>query len=68
MKDALESAVLKALIKANLDVIHNRHVLEKSDVLEGSGYSGMVDLDCGLSGYVLSLQTDNALVRLVYAG
>ena len=35
--------------------------LKQTDVLEGSGNSGLVDLNSAFSGNVLAIQTDNSL-------
>ena len=67
MEHALEGAVFVMLGKSDLYVVDNRHVLEKPDVLEGSGDSGVVDLDGALTSDVLAVKPDDSFVWLIYA-
>ena len=54
------------IVKSYFFIVKNRHILEKTDILEGSGDSGFVDLDGAFSGDVLAVQSDDSLCWFVY--
>ena len=54
------------IVKSDLDVVKNRHILEQTDVLECSRDTCFVDLDRALTCDILSVQFDDTLGRFVY--
>ena len=68
MRHGIEQAVLVLVFQRRLDVVDDRHLTEQTDVLERAGNAVMIDLDGFVSGDVLPVQQDDALVWLVNAG
>ncbi|CDE32296.1 unknown [Ruminococcus sp. CAG:90] len=54
------------IVKSYFYIVKNRHILEKTDILEGSGDSGFVDLDGAFSGDVLAVQSNDSFCWFVY--
>ena len=55
------------IVKSYFYIVKNRHILEKTDILESSCDSGLVDLDGAFSCNVLAVQFNDSLCWLVYA-
>ena len=56
------------VVQAHLNVIQNRHVLKKTDILESTGNPRLIDLNGAFSRDILAIQLNDPLVGLVYAG
>ena len=54
------------IVKSYFYIVKNRHILEKTDILESSCDSGLVDLNGAFSGDVLAVQSDDSLCWFVY--
>ena len=54
------------IVQSYLYIVKNRHILEKTDILEGSRDSGPVDLNGAFSCDVLAVQSDDSFCWLVY--
>ena len=54
------------IMKPYFNIIQHRKLFEKTDVLEGPGNSGLVDLNSAFSGNVLAIQTDDSLRWFVH--
>ena len=67
MKDSLKRAVFESLGKSDLNIVDNRHLLKKSDVLECSCYSRMINFYCVFSCYVFTVKLYLAFIWLIHA-
>ena len=54
------------IVKSYFYIVKNRHILEKTDVLEGSCDSGLVDLNSAFSCDVLAVKFDDSFCWFVY--
>ena len=55
-------------MKADHNVTNNGHVVEKTDILEGSCYTFVIDCLLGFAGKVLAIEVKLAGSRLVNTG
>ena len=56
------------IVKSYFYIVKNRHIFEKTDVLEGSCDSGLVDLNGAFSGQLFAIQENSAVICLVDTG
>ena len=54
--------------ETDLYIIQHRLCMEKTDILESSRHTGLIDLNGILSDQILSVQADQTVIRLVHAG
>ena len=54
------------IVKSDLDIVKNRHILKQTDILESSCNTCPVDLNRIFSRNILSIQFNNTLCRFVY--
>ena len=55
------------VMKTNLYIVKHAQLLEQTDILEGSRDACLIDLDCLVTGNVLSIQQNPSAIRLVHA-
>ena len=56
------------IVQSNQNIVQHRQVLEQADVLEGAGYSRLVNLDSVHPGGVLGVQKNGPPRGVVYLG
>ena len=56
------------VMQAHFDIVQNGQLLEQADVLESTGYTGLVDLHRRPSGNVLAVQADDTFIGFVFTG
>ena len=54
------------VMKSDLNIVKNRHILKQANVLESTRDTGFVDLDRTLSCDILSVKLDDTFCRFVY--
>ena len=55
------------VVKTNFYIVKHAQLLEQTDILEGSRDACLIDLDCLVTGNVLSIQQNPSAIRLVHA-
>ncbi len=65
---ALQKRAVPAVMQADFDVFDDAHILEKPDILKGSGNAFFVDLDGSLAREILAVQEEGAGCGLVDTG
>ena len=55
------------IVKSYFYIVKNRHILEKTDILESSCDSGLVDLNGAFSCDVLAVKFNDSLCRLIHS-
>ena len=56
------------IVKSYFYIVKNRHILEKTDILEGSCDTCLIDVDGLFAGDILAIQGNNSLCGFIYAG
>ena len=56
------------IVKASLNIVENREIREKTNILEGSRDTGLIDFDDGFSGQFLAVKANRAVVRTIDPG
>ena len=55
-------------MQRHLYIVQNRHVIEQTDVLEGTGHAGLADQVRALAGDILAVQDDIAFGGGIHTG
>ena len=56
------------VVQACLNIVQHCHILEKTDILEGTGNTCLVDVDRFLSCDIRTIQADSSLIRRIHTG
>ena len=64
-QDSGQSRILIMVMKTNLYIIQNEHILKQTDILEGTGNSSLLISIVLFSCNILSVQSDNSFCRLI---